>query len=509
MVLVSQPPVARVNGLRVPVGFGWRVSDVAAELGVVHGPGDLIDTRGNLLKAGAGLPAMAWVGNQPLGWDARVPRHQRVVLSPPAHRTETVADQVRLVDAPVTLPAGGLEAGSSSRPWVRGIERRTLGRETGRTASWDIAYASAVVYGPTTGKQPRRVALTFDDGPNPPTTDRILALLKRYDARATFFVLGQGVAPLADCARRVVASGSEIGIHSWHHDWYTRRGSTWLRADIARCQKALSTAGLPPARWLRPPYGAHNARIDAVIRSMGLSVAMWDVDPFDWRRPGAAIIHRRVVSRVHNGDVVLLHDGGGSRSQTIAALEMILKTLSARGYSFVTMSELHGREFPFTGAFRLNVGGAWFTYTPRLPVAGPVRVGGVTLDLDEPALLCRGEILVPVRPACAQLHLTLTYDRPHQTLGIEGPGGLARVPLDHTRIQMNGRPEMLPVPPVLYRNTGYVPVSLLRRLAAAAGVSSPSEPLAPRAAPAVDAPLAAPPAPLPGFAPDQSPSALL
>jgi peptidoglycan-N-acetylglucosamine deacetylase len=503
LLLVTSPPVARINGVRVPVGWGWRVGQAAAVLGLRVGAGDLVAVGGGTLVKGGGVPASAWVGNRRLDWDERLPRRQRIVMRPGADVTEPLRDTVRFVDSPFTLLDKGMVGSGTSRPYARGLERTQTGARSGQPAGWEVAYASAVVRTLPADSPARRVALTFDDGPNPPTTGRILDLLKRYHARGTFFVLGQGMRPLASTLRRTASEGHEIGLHSWHHDLFLRKSDAWIRADLTRCQKTLASLGLPPARWFRPTYGAHSARTDRVARSLGLHIALWDIDPFDWRRPGAGVIYNRIISRVHSGDIILMHDGGGPRSQTVAALEQLLKTLSARGYEFVTLSDLEGIESPFTGVVRLQVGGEWFTYRPRLG-RGPLTVSGVTLKVEDRALECRGEALVPARAASEQLGCALVYDKPAQVLTLRGRGGELVLRMDSPQAQIDGRRELLPVPPVLYRQVAYVPLSALRRVAVPAGGRpdpvgwlNPGRAPAPRHAPAPWLEVA-----LPGLEPD-------
>ncbi|HEY3001306.1 MAG TPA: polysaccharide deacetylase family protein [Kribbellaceae bacterium] len=169
------------------------------------------------------------------------------------------------------------------------------------------------------------VYLTFDDGPDPRWTPQVLDLLQRYDASATFFMLGDEVDAHPGLVRQVRDAGHAIGNHSVDHKDLTKVSAARLRAEIA---------GGPASRCFRPPYGATNARVRAAIRAAGLRQVLWDVDPDDWQRPGAPVIASRILTHVHNGDVVLMHDGGGDRSQSVAALARVLDTLSARGYSF-------------------------------------------------------------------------------------------------------------------------------------------------------------------------------
>ncbi|HYU85291.1 MAG TPA: polysaccharide deacetylase family protein, partial [Kribbellaceae bacterium] len=148
------------------------------------------------------------------------------------------------------------------------------------------------------------VYLTFDDGPDPRWTPQVLDLLQRYDARGTFFMLGDEVRANPGLVRRVRDAGHAIGNHSVDHKDLTKVSAARLRTEIA---------GGPASRCFRPPYGATNARVRAAIRAAGLRQVLWDVDPDDWQRPGARVIASRILTHVHNGDVVLMHDGGGNR----------------------------------------------------------------------------------------------------------------------------------------------------------------------------------------------------
>jgi peptidoglycan-N-acetylglucosamine deacetylase len=169
------------------------------------------------------------------------------------------------------------------------------------------------------------VYLTFDDGPDPRWTPEVLELLARYDAKATFFMLGRNAVSNPALVARVRAEGHAIGNHSVSHKYLPGLSSTRMRNEI--------TGGVG-SRCFRPPYGATNTRVRNAVRAAGMRQVLWDVDPRDWSRPGSTAIAGRVLSQVYNGRVVLMHDGGGDRSQTVTALDRILRTLTARGFSF-------------------------------------------------------------------------------------------------------------------------------------------------------------------------------
>jgi peptidoglycan/xylan/chitin deacetylase (PgdA/CDA1 family) len=190
----------------------------------------------------------------------------------------------------------------------------------------------------------KMVALTFDDGPSV-YTRQVLAVLNRYHAHATFFEIGRQVGALASVSRSVVGAGDVIGDHTWSHPVLTAAN---VAGQIDPTQSAIRRAtGFTPC-LLRPPYGIAPPGVVATARSLGLLTVQWDVDPADWSRPGAAAISQRVLSAVHPGAIVIMHDGGGLRDQTVTALETIVPTLIRRGYRLVTVPQLLGLQ----GAYR-------------------------------------------------------------------------------------------------------------------------------------------------------------
>ena len=190
----------------------------------------------------------------------------------------------------------------------------------------------------THGPRTRRaVALTFDDGPSP-FTARVLDVLRREGARGTCFVLGPHVGAGAGVLRRAVREGHALANHTWSHANVSGGG----RGQLARTHAAVRRAtGYTPCLF-RAPYGAVSGTIIAQARSLGMLTIQWDVDPRDWALPGAGAIQARVVSASRAGSIVVMHDGGGPRRQTLAALPGIVRTLRRRGYRLVTVPELLG-----------------------------------------------------------------------------------------------------------------------------------------------------------------------
>lgn len=172
------------------------------------------------------------------------------------------------------------------------------------------------------------VALTMDDGPSP-GTGRILDLFAKKGVKATFFLLGEHARKNQELVRRMVAEGHEVGNHSWSHPEFTRIGLDAVRDQVARTDAALGT---PPC--VRPPFGSLTASIRGALEASGKHVVMWDVDTRDWSLPGAPAIAERIVAGARPGAIILLHDGGNDRSQTLAGVDHALGILAAAGWRF-------------------------------------------------------------------------------------------------------------------------------------------------------------------------------
>jgi peptidoglycan/xylan/chitin deacetylase (PgdA/CDA1 family) len=173
---------------------------------------------------------------------------------------------------------------------------------------------------------PHAVYLTFDDGPDPHWTPQILALLARYDVTATFFQIGQEVRRFPQTAASVKAAGQAVGSHTMHHRKLTKLHGAALAGEL--------DAGLPAVTCLRPPFGMVDAHVRAAAAARGLRIVLWNVDTDDWAKPGVASIEKELLKHARPGHTVLMHDGGGDRSQTLAALKVVLPQLVARGYRF-------------------------------------------------------------------------------------------------------------------------------------------------------------------------------
>jgi peptidoglycan/xylan/chitin deacetylase (PgdA/CDA1 family) len=184
------------------------------------------------------------------------------------------------------------------------------------------------------------IALSFDDGPNPPYTSQVLNVLQNYHVQATFFVIGLRVATYPDLVRQEYGQGNAIGNHTWTHPVLTQLSSAEVGSQLQQTSDEIkSVIGVAPTVF-RPPYEKFNAPVQSIAANLGLSTVLWNVDPRDWALPGTNAIIAKVLNSVNDGSIIEMHDGGGYRSETVAALPTIITTLEQRGFRFVTIPRL-------------------------------------------------------------------------------------------------------------------------------------------------------------------------
>jgi peptidoglycan-N-acetylglucosamine deacetylase len=196
---------------------------------------------------------------------------------------------------------------------------------------------------PASHQAGKTVALTFDDGPDPRFTLPILAILARARAPATFFMIGSQAAAHPDLVRRVARAGQVVGGHTWHHVRLDRLAPAEVAAEVDCTDKLLASLAGQPVRLVRPPDGAFDRSVVELLAARGVALTLWTVDSRDWTRPGVGRIEATVARELRPGAIILLHDGGGDRSQTVAALPGVLGLLHARGYRAVALPTPPGR----------------------------------------------------------------------------------------------------------------------------------------------------------------------
>jgi len=182
------------------------------------------------------------------------------------------------------------------------------------------------------------IAMTFDDGPHATNTAKLLDMAAKRHIKLTFFVLGECIEQNPEVLRREVSEGHEIGNHSWSHPNLAKLSDEGVRNQLQRTEDIIvKTTGIRP-KLMRPPYGELTKRQRQwVNRDFGYKIILWDVDPLDWKRPGSSVVAQRIIAGARPGSIILSHD---IHPPTIAAMPQVFDALLAKGFKFVTVSEL-------------------------------------------------------------------------------------------------------------------------------------------------------------------------
>jgi peptidoglycan/xylan/chitin deacetylase (PgdA/CDA1 family) len=322
--LTSLGPTIEVSGRAVAADGLLTVDDALRRAQVVVPAGHVLSAVTHRPLAGDHQPGQVLVDGHPAAADTLVAPGSVVTVVPGEDVTEPLT--IRRV---VVLPTNGIASlyvggrVGTARVVTGSISGETLSRRVERSPHRGHLVA------------PQPLALTFDDGPDPYWTPRVLRLLAIAHVHATFCVVGREVAKHPELVRAIVNGGHTLCNHTWHHDeQLASRTPAVLRAELARTQAAVRRAAGVTPRLFRAPGGAWSPAVEREARRQGMTPLKWSVDPRDWTRPGARDIAVRVLGGLRPGAIVLLHDGGGERAQTLKALKFLLIRLTRQGWSF-------------------------------------------------------------------------------------------------------------------------------------------------------------------------------
>jgi peptidoglycan/xylan/chitin deacetylase (PgdA/CDA1 family) len=331
-----------VDGARHEVAVGTRLQDLVDSGLVASARGDVVAAGdGTVVAAGAGRPVGVFVDGDPADPELRIMRPMDVVTADGADVVESLTTGREPIPIPVVEEGEGSFVRLAS-PGAVGVIELTRGELSGQIVAERVVEEPAPMVLRRVQLSPRDavVALTFDDGPWPGQTERILDILAAERVRATFFMLGSQVDRHPDLARRVVEEGHMVGNHSYTHVRTRVAHPMTASAEIAAGRDAIERAtGVRPG-WYRPPGGIDTPSVYAASEQAGNYVLLWTVDPQDWKRPTPDRLTADVLAASERGSVILLHDGGGDRTATIEALPGIIRGLKARGFEFVTTQEI-------------------------------------------------------------------------------------------------------------------------------------------------------------------------
>lgn len=338
---MDQPVSVHVDGRTLRLRPGTSIAELQTDGVLASQAGRFLSVKGSVIATEGGDPARVTRNGRPVGPDQTLFEGD-IVLSTPGVDTVEATTTVRQVVPFSTRTVGTGPVMAITRQGRDGAIERVVGvvsRDVLSETTVTVPLEMVVTRRHPTPKD-KLIALTFDDGPWPGHTEKILDILKAAKIHATFFMLGVRVKAAPALAKRVVMEGNAIGDHTLGHRELTKEKPKEIRHQIVAGADIIENAtGIRPI-WFRPPYGAINAEVWKASRKLKMHVVLWDVDTRDWSKPGVNKIVATAEKHARKGSIILMHDGGVDRAQTIAALPKIIENLQKKGFIFVTVPEL-------------------------------------------------------------------------------------------------------------------------------------------------------------------------
>ncbi|MCU1351290.1 MAG: polysaccharide deacetylase [Acidimicrobiales bacterium] len=310
----------------VHVGRGSTVAQVLAAAKVLPAPGRLL-AAGTHRVIGPAAPGRLTIGGRAVTPSTVVSTPTTLVVTNGADAVEPTVT-AREATPPPGRPRALQYVYSAGRPGRADITR---GKTSGEVVSQHVIDPGAL----SVRNHGKVVALTFDDGPSAGFTRQVLDILKAKGVHATFCLVGQQVRARPELVRQEVAEGHRICNHTFSHDEHLATApAATIDAQVSGGIKAITDTGQPPPEMYRPPAGSLSAAVYAGVAAHHEQVVFWSNDPLDWKKPPADQIVLRVVAGLRPGGIILLHDGGGNRANTVAALPVIIDKIREAGYTF-------------------------------------------------------------------------------------------------------------------------------------------------------------------------------
>ena len=344
---INRPVPITVNGAASEVRIGSTLEEVAHKEKLSLKPGNLVSVNDRVLEADMGRAFNASVNGKELSAeevnDYRIAGNESIDFSDGGNITEEFDVQSESIMPYLRMQGTGYSLQFVSQWGYAGTLEHRKGKRSGEAPDVVTKEPQDCVITcmePQIEGDAKLVALTFDDGPADPYTNQYLDILDRYGVKATFFNLGDNTQSYPDLARKVIEKGHQLCNHTMAHNQLTSVDAGTVKSEIERAQKAIQEVTGKLTTHLRPPYGDFTER--SWLGSGGTITASirWNGDSQDWRTPGADAIVENSLLNLHSGTIILMHDGGGDRSQDVEALPRLIERVQGEGYQFVTISEL-------------------------------------------------------------------------------------------------------------------------------------------------------------------------
>ena len=346
----TRPVDIKLNGSTTSVKVGSTLDDIVSAKRLSPKKGDLVSVGGDVLQQGQGYVYSASVNGQDIDPADFGSYHAAdgddVTIGDGSNKLEDY--DVNVVEEQPKLEMGGEAWGNITyiSQWPKVGKREVRhGKTSGETADGDVIQETqncvVTVHQIKPDDQSKKlIALTFDDGPADPYTEKYLSILDQYGCKATFFNLGQNIEEYPELCKKVVESGNELMSHTYQHQQLTKLDASSLQSEFSNAFDSINKVAGVQTTGFRPPYG--DFKESSWLNSGGLASVsvLWNLDSEDWRRAGVDSIVSKSTNGAFSGAIILMHDGGGPRDQDVEALPQIIQALQSQGYEFVTVTDL-------------------------------------------------------------------------------------------------------------------------------------------------------------------------
>lgn len=337
-----------INGETEKVQVSSTLFEVYKDLGIKTSPGDFVSVGGNVIEQDKGYAFEASVDGDALSRkqirEYRIKGGEQITMTDGGDRTEDYDVEYRETQ-PKLVFEGTMGSVSFIKQWGRvGKQEIRHGKQSGETADgkWVEELKDCIVMtkniAPANGE--KLVALTFDDGPAATYTEAYLDILAEHNAKATFFNLSPNQSENPQIAQKLAESGNQIMSHTNQHLQLSTLGKDELLSEINTARETIREVSGVDTTVIRPPYGDFSNNCWLLSGGAISATVIWNQDSLDWQLPGSDAIVANALANVQPGSIILMHDGGGDRSQDVEALPQIIESLQSDGYKLVTVSEL-------------------------------------------------------------------------------------------------------------------------------------------------------------------------
>lgn len=329
-----------VNGQKLNAKRKQTLQTFLTEKKIMPKFGQLLDVEGKVISKNGGNPPVIFVNNKRSNLSYAIEGNEEISSQAGSDKTERVIERVEEVQSKVISRGKGsfIAIIRKGRPGVRVVRK---GQISGKVVfgKW-LVRPQRYTIGHFNIRDRNFIALTFDDGPGP-YTSLILRILKENKAKASFFVVGRQIKKESKQLKAIARRHHAIGNHTYNHIPMNKSSSKKIAKELKDTDALIYKVTGKKTKWVRPPGGALNSSAINTILEKGYRISMWNIDTVDWSRPSPQKIKERVLSKLKPGQVILMHDGGGNRMNTVLALPDIIKGIKKAGYTLVTLEELY------------------------------------------------------------------------------------------------------------------------------------------------------------------------